>query len=162
MKLFRNQTAKSAVSVLATIATLVSTLAPVSASPAQAESTARSMILKLVAVGYTPTPITINTLNGGSTTDHYLRVEPGLDYAVTVGGDSDALNIDLIVYDEFGQEVLRDYRLDKNAGITFRSTYSGQVKVTIIMRQARTIGSYCLIQSSRPGLRLNMPDSKAP
>ncbi len=132
------------------------------ASPAQAESIARTMTRKLVADGYAVTPIAFDTLGSGQTATHYLRVEPGVDYAVTIGGDTEALNLDLVIYDEFGQEVIRDYRLSQLAGATFRSTYAGQVKVIVIMKQARTLGSYCLLQSSRTGLRLPMPAPSAP
>jgi hypothetical protein len=161
MNLFRNETVKKLTCSFLALATFCSTNTSW-ASPAQSESIARRMAIRLAAEGYAVTPVAMDVLGAGQTANHYLRVEPGVDYAITVGGDTDALNIDLIIYDEFGQEMIRDTRLSSLAGATFRSTYAGQVKVIVIMRQARTLGAYCLMQSSRTGLRLNFPAPGTP
>lgn len=158
MKPFRNELFKKITCALVAAATF-SCSTSLWASPAQAEQIARRMAMRLAAEGYAVTPISFDILGSGQTANHYLRVEAGVDYAITVGGDADALNIDLMIFDEYGQVVIEDKRLSALAGATFRSTYSGQVKVIVIMRQARTLGSYCLLQSSRTGLRLNFPNS---
>ena len=72
-------------------------------------------------------------------TFHLVR---GNDYTIVGVCDTDCTDVDLIVTDEDGYEIVRDTLVDDHPIVSFRPNYTGTFEVEVKMYQCN-VNSYC-------------------
>ena len=132
-------------------------LAPVSADPAEAEDIAYQMAKTYTDKSFNMTPTDQWGLAGsGYTTQFLLPVNRGVDYVFLTGTDSMAKDVDIYVYDEVGGLILDDRRRNRNAGVQFRSSYNGSVRVLLHMANAEGVASWSVLVGRRGSKNANV------
>lgn len=128
------------VAMLAFIAVL---LPPVNMHASQQEATnvAYRALNIIGAYGFTPMDYyNYGSLNQGQKYTFRKYFYYGNDYIAAAGGCSSADDIDLVIYDPYGNEVDRDSDSNQAAAVSFRANYSGYYYVQIIMYEASATG----------------------
>ena len=78
-----------------------------------------------------------------------LEVKKGLDYCILVGGDANAKDVDLYVFDELDNVWKHDERDDKDAGVEHSANYTGILKVYVHMKRANGLASFSVLAGRR-------------
>jgi hypothetical protein len=118
--------------------------------PATAEDDCYKMAVYYRDRGYAMTPTNYTGLGGsGHTVKYSIPVSKGLDYVFLVGRDGNARDIDIYVYDEVGNLILKDVRADSRAGIKFRSAYNGTAFAYVHMARASGLAAYAVMVGRR-------------
>ncbi len=100
--------------------------------------------------GYNVSPTGISGhLFAGEYYNVRVTVKKGVDYAILVGGDYEAKDIDLYVFDEEGNEWKHDNRPEKDAGVEATASYNGYLDVYIHMRRASGLASFSVLAGRR-------------
>lgn len=81
------------------------------------------------------------TLSAGESTRHEVYVSSGRHYFAAGVCDNDCSDVDLAVYDQYGNSVGSDTEADDFPLVPFRASYTGTYTVEIRMYQCST--SYC-------------------
>jgi hypothetical protein len=131
-------------------AILVLTIQPAVGDPAEAEDVAYRMAKTYIDRSFVIAPTDNFGLIGQGGVVHFLvPVNRGLDYVFLAGTDAMAKDVDIYVYDEVGGLILDDRRVQKNAGVQFRSSYNGTANVYLHMARAEGIASWCVLVGRR-------------
>lgn len=141
--------------------------------PATAEDDCYKMAVYYRDRGYAMTPTNYGGLGGsGHTVKYTIPVSKGLDYVFLVGRDGNARDIDIYVYDEVGNLILKDVRADSRAGVKFRSAYNGSVYAYVHLARASGLAAYSVMVGRRgndkgdggaaadPGTAVPAPETK--
>jgi hypothetical protein len=124
--------------------------ATVKADPREAEDIAYRMATSYVAKGFSMAPTdNSGVLGAGQAVRFLIPVTKGLDYVFLAGGDQNARDIDVYVYDEVGNLILDDRRPNKYAGVQFRAAYNGTTIVYLHMAKADGLGCYYVLVGRR-------------
>jgi hypothetical protein len=78
-----------------------------------------------------------------------LEVKKGLDYCILVGGDANAQDVDLYVFDELDNVWKHDERDAKDAGVEHTANYTGILKVYVHMKRSNGLGSFSVLAGRR-------------
>ena len=120
------------------------------ADPATADDDCYKMAIHYTQTGFAMTPTNYTSTGGsGHTVKYNIPVSRGLDYVFLVGRDSHASDIDIYVYSEVGNLILKDTRPDSRAGVKFRSDYNGTVIVYVHLARARGLASFSVMVGRR-------------
>ena len=147
-------------SIAATFATFGSLATIAGASPAGAENDAYEMAVRQTQAGFTIYPGASGNLQANEKVRLLMPVTSGVTYTFLVGVDERVGDVDLYVFDEQGNEILVDDRLDRRAGTKFVATYTGTAEVFVLMNRTRVnrstgkqhgIASWALLVGTRGG-----------
>lgn len=89
------------------------------------------------------------TLSAGESIRHEVYVSSGRNYFASGVCDNDCSDIDLAIYDKFGNEVGADTQADDFPLVPFRASYTGTYYVEVRMWQCST--SYCYYRTATFG-----------
>ena len=104
-----------------------------SASPAEAADRAFEMAMKYSGMGYYIAPSKEGHAGFATTLEFTVPVNRGLDYVFILAGDRYALDVDVWIESETGNDIVKDTRKIDNglAGVRWRSDYNGSVTVVV-------------------------------
>ena len=120
------------------------------ADPASADDDCYKMAVHYTQTGYAMTPTNYTSTGGsGLTVKYNIPVSRGLDYVFLVGRDSYVRDIDLYVYSEVGNLIIKDTRPDSRAGVKFRADYNGTVIVYVHLARATGLASFSVMVGRR-------------
>jgi hypothetical protein len=120
------------------------------ADPATADDACYKMAVRYTQLGFAMTPTNYTSTGGsGHTVKYNIPVSRGLDYVFLVGGDLSAKDIDIYVYSEVGNLILKDVRSDSRAGVKFRSDYNGTVIAYVHLARASGLASFSVMVGRR-------------
>ena len=121
--------------------------------PYEAEEIAYRMAMKQGARGYLVAPVQSDVATQGQIIKVAIPVTAGLDYVVLVGGDNNAQNIDVILMSEQKTRIKADKRSPrsggKDAGVRWRSTYSGTAYAYVQIISAYDLAAYAVLVGKR-------------
>lgn len=146
---------KKLVSLLTLLAVFSTVMAPFSARADIQDARDKSYLIALSskALGFNVSPTGISGhLFEGQYYNVRVTVKKGVDYVILVGGDMNARDIDLYVFDEEGNTWQVDRRIDKkgaSAGVQNTASYSGYLDVYIHMRRASGLASFSVLAGRR-------------
>ena len=113
-------------------------------------------------LGFAMTPTNYTSMGGtGHTVKYNIPVSRGVDYVFLVGHDKAAKDIDIYVYSEVGNLILKDTRSDSHAGIKFRSDYNGTVIAYVHLARANGLAAFS-VMIGRRGEEKSAPAAAAP
>ncbi len=119
--------------------------------PSKAQDDAYSMGVYYSARGFSMLP-SIDGVDGtGSKISFLIPVTKGIDYVFLAGRDVYMRDLDIYVYDETNALIIKDRRSTSRAGVRFRASYSGTVKVILHVARARGLGAWSVIIGRRGG-----------
>jgi hypothetical protein len=72
-------------------------------------------------------------MNQGGEDSYDFNLEKGMKYTITAVGDKDSNDIDLVLYDENGHEVSRDYKNDGVPVVEVTPRWSGSFSLKVKM-----------------------------
>ncbi|MBT8043642.1 MAG: hypothetical protein KJO79_01725 [Verrucomicrobiae bacterium] len=117
--------------------------------PAKATDDAYSMGVYYSARGFSVLP-SIDGVDGtGSKISFLIPVTKGIDYVFLAGRDTYMRDLDIYVYDESNALLIKDRRSTSRAGVRFRSSYTGTVKVILHVARANGLGAWSVIVGRR-------------
>lgn len=120
------------------------------ADPASADDDCYKLAVHYTQLGFAMTPSNYTSTGGsGHTVKYNIPVNRGLDYVFLVGGDSSARDIDIYVYSEVGNLILKDVRSESRAGVKFRSDYNGTVIAYVHLARASGLASFSVMVGRR-------------
>ena len=120
------------------------------ADPTSADDDCYKMAVHYTQTGFAMTPTNYSSIGGsGHTVKYNLPVNRGLDYVFLVGKDSHARDLDIYVYSEVGNLIIKDTRADARAGVKFRSDYNGTVIVYVHLARATGLASFSVMVGRR-------------
>ena len=120
------------------------------ADPTSADDDCYKMAVHYTQTGYAMTPTNYTSTGGsGLTVKYNIPVSRGLDYVFLVGRDSYVRDIDLYVYSEVGNLIIKDTRPDSRAGVKFRADYNGTVIVYVHLARATGLASFSVMVGRR-------------
>ena len=120
------------------------------ADPATADDICYKMAVHYTQLGFAMTPTNYTSPGGsGHTVKYNIPVSRGLDYVFLVGGDLSAKDIDIYVYSEVGNLILKDTRPESRAGVKFRADYNGTVVVYVHLARASGLASFSVMVGRR-------------
>lgn len=100
--------------------------------------------------GYAVADVDINGhLFQGEYYNFQIDVVKGVDYAFLVGGDINARDIDLYIFDEEGNEWQHDRTNRIDAGVEKRASYTGRLDVYIHMNLSDKLASFSVLVGYR-------------
>jgi hypothetical protein len=140
---------------LASLITLLALLCTLSPAPLRADiqdARDRSYIIALSSKrrGFNVSPTGISGhLFAGEYYNVRVTVKKGVDYAILVGGDINARDIDLYIFDEEGNTWQNDTRSLRDAAVEETASYSGYLDVYIHMRKANGLASFSVLAGRR-------------
>ena len=119
--------------LLASVALAALTPSTTKASPAEAADRAFEMAMKYSAQQFYITPSKEGHAGFATTLEFTIPVNRGLDYIFILAGDRYALDVDVWVESETGNDIVKDVRKVDNglAAVKWRSDYNGSVTVVI-------------------------------
>ena len=130
------------------------------ASPAGAENDAYEMAVRQTQAGFTIYPGSTGSMQANEKTRLLMPVTAGVTYTFLSGVDERVADVDLYVFDEQGNEILVDDRLDRRAGTKFLATNTGTAEVYVLMNATRVnrvtgkmhgMASWALLVGTRGG-----------
>jgi hypothetical protein len=137
---------------LFTLLALLCTLTPLPVHADIQDARDRSYLIALSSKrrGFNVSPTGISGhLFAGEYYNVRVTVKKGVDYAILVGGDINARDIDLYVFDEEGNVWMHDTRPQKDAAVEKTASYSGYLDVYIHMRKASGLASFSVLAGRR-------------
>ena len=137
---------------LITLLALCMTLTPLSLRADIQDARDRSYIIALSSKrrGFNVSPTGISGhLFAGEYYNVRVTVKKGVDYAILVGGDINAKDIDLYIFDEEGNTWQNDTRSLQDAAVEETASYSGYLDVYIHMRKASGLASFSVLAGRR-------------
>jgi hypothetical protein len=87
----------------------------------------------------------------GASTSFRQELVAGNTYEIWGGGDDDATDLDLAVYDPDGQRIVVDEDPDATPGVRFRATRRGYYTIRLALAGSRAKGSFCAMAILRDG-----------
>ena len=99
--------------------------------------------------GYSVFPAVNGVDVTGAMKEFVVSVHKGTEYAILVGHNKDVMDVDVFVFDEGGQLIAFDRRNLSRAGVKFRASFTGNVRVRIRVAQANCFGAWSCICLSR-------------
>ncbi len=140
---------KTLVTILACAAALVT--AAQAQDPTKSTDDAYSMGVYYSQRGFSMLP-SIDGVDGtGSKISFIVPVSKGIDYTFLAGRDTYIRDMDIYVYDESNGLIIKDRRSNSRAGVRFRSSYTGTVKVILHIARANGLGAWSVIIGRRGG-----------
>jgi len=119
--------------------------------PSKATDDAYSMGVYYSARGFSVLP-SIDGVDGtGSKISFLIPVTKGIDYVFLAGRDTYMRDLDIYVYDESNALLIKDRRSTSRAGVRFRSSYTGTVRVILHVARANGLGAWSVIVGRRGG-----------
>ncbi len=137
---------------LITLLALCFTLSPLPLHADIQDARDRSYIIALSSKrrGFNVSPTGISGhLFAGEYYNVRVTVKKGVDYAILVGGDINAKDIDLYIFDEEGNTWQNDTRSLQDAAVEETASYSGYLDVYIHMRKATGLASFSVLAGRR-------------
>ncbi|MFK7909498.1 MAG: hypothetical protein AB8F34_02740 [Akkermansiaceae bacterium] len=119
--------------------------------PSKATDDAYSMGVYYSARGFSMLPSIDGVDGSGSKISFLIPVTRGIDYVFLAGRDRYMRDLDIYVYDESNALLIKDRRSTSRAGVRFRSSYSGTVKVVLHVARANGLGAWSVIIGRRGG-----------
>jgi hypothetical protein len=110
-----------------------------------AQSNAAVLALALKADGWTFKNEDYGTLYAGESTTRYTNLYYGLQYAFTVTGDDQAIDIDIKIYDQYYNLIISDTRSNKEAIVEFSPSFTGTYYIKIEMHSASGLAYWYLV-----------------
>lgn len=138
------------------------------ADPTVANDDAYSMSVYYAARQFNMLPAIDGVDGRGAKIEFLIPVTKGIDYVFLAGRDRFIQDLDIYVYDEGNGLIKGDRRPDKRAGVRFRASYNGTVKVILHVARADGLGAWSVIVGRRggasiqplaPGSQLGAPGS---
>ena len=140
---------KTLVTILACAAALVTSAQ--AQDPTKSTDDAYSMGVYYSQRGFQMLP-SIDGVDGtGAKISFLVPVSKGIDYTFLAGRDAYIKDLDIYVYDESNGLILKDRRSSSRAGVRFRSSYTGTVKVILHVARANGLGAWSVIIGRRGG-----------
>ena len=131
------------------------------ADPTTADDDCYKLADHYTRLGFAMTPSNYTSTGGsGHTVKYNIPISRGLDYVFLVGADLSARDIDIYVYSEVGNLILKDVRPDRHAGVKFRADYNGTVIAYVHLARASGLASFSVMVGRR-GAEKGSPDSVA-
>lgn len=119
--------------------------------PTKSTDDAYSMGVYYSQRGFSMLP-SIDGVDGtGSKISFLVPVSKGIDYVFLAGRDRYIRDLDIYVYDETNALILKDRRSSSRAGVRFRASYTGTVKVILHVARANGLGAWSVIIGRRGG-----------
>jgi len=119
--------------------------------PTKSTDDAYSMGVHYSQRGFSMLP-SIDGVDGtGSKISFLVPVTKGIDYVFLAGRDVYIKDLDIYVYDESNGLILKDRRSSSRAGVRFRASYTGTVKVILHVARANGLGAWSVIIGRRGG-----------
>jgi len=84
-------------------------------------------------------------LRNGQRVDETFQLQAGKRYAFIAGGDDDARDVDLYLYDSGGRLVGKDTDRTASAVVAFQPRVSGRYRVVLTLPSSRTNESFCAL-----------------
>lgn len=139
-----------------TIVTMVSCLAVLTSAanaqdPTKSTDDAYSMGVYYSQRGFSMLPSIDGVDGSGAKISFLVPVSKGIDYVFLAGRDVYIRDLDIYVYDESNGLILKDRRSSSRAGVRFRSSYTGTVKVILHVARAQGLGAWSVIIGRRGG-----------
>ena len=119
--------------------------------PSKATDDAYSMGVYYSARGYNVLPSIDGVDGSGSKISFLIPVSKGIDYVFLAGRDAYMRDLDIYVYDEANALLVKDRRSTSRAGVSFRSSFTGTVKVILHVARANGLGAWSVIVGRRGG-----------
>lgn len=120
-------------------------------NPVDANDDAYSMGVYYAQRGFQMLP-SIDGVDGtGAKISFLVPVTKGIDYTFLAGRDKYIKDLDIFVYDENNALILNDRRSKSRAGVRFRSSYTGTVKVILWVARSNGLGAWSVIVGRRGG-----------
>ena len=119
--------------------------------PSKATDDAYSMGVYYSARGFSMLPSIDGVDGSGSKISFLIPVTRGIDYVFLAGRDVYMRDLDIYVYDESNALLIKDRRSTSRAGVRFRATYTGTVKVILHVARANGLGAWSVIIGRRGG-----------
>jgi len=140
---------KTLIAILACAAALLTSAQ--AQDPTKSTDDAYSMGVHYSQRGFSMLP-SIDGVDGtGSKISFLVPVSKGIDYVFLAGRDTYIKDLDIYVYDESNGLILKDRRSSSRAGVRFRSSYTGTVKVILHVARANGLGAWSVIIGRRGG-----------
>ena len=117
--------------------------------PAKSTDDAYSMGVYYAARYFKMLPSIDGVDGSGSKISFLVPVSKGVDYVFLAGRDRYIRDLDIYVYDESNALLLKDRRSTSRAGVRFRSSYTGTVKVILHVARAQGLGAWSVIIGRR-------------
>lgn len=117
--------------------------------PSKATDDAYSMGVYYSARGFSVLPSIDGVDGSGSKISFLIPVTKGLDYVFLAGRDAYMRDLDIYVYDESNALLIKDRRSTSRAGVRFRSSYTGTVRVILHVARANGLGAWSVIVGRR-------------
>jgi len=119
--------------------------------PSKATDDAYSMGVYYSARGFSVLPSIDGVDGSGSKISFLIPVTKGIDYVFLAGRDTYMRDLDIYVYDEGNALLIKDRRSTSRAGVRFRSSYTGTVRVILHVARANGLGAWSVIVGRRGG-----------
>ena len=139
------------------------------ADPTSADDDCYKIAGYYAGIGFAMTPTNYTSMGGtGHTVKYNIPVSRGVDYVFLVGHDKAAKDVDLYVYSEVGNLILKDTRPDSHAGVKFRADYNGTVIAYVHLVRTTGLAAFSVMIGRRgeeiSGVRgeENQPAATAP
>lgn len=117
--------------------------------PAKATDDAYSMGVYYAARYFQMLPSIDGVDGAGAKISFLVPVTKGIDYVFLAGRDKYMRDLDIYVYDESNALLLKDRRSTSRAGVRFRASYTGTVKVILHVARANGLGAWSVIIGRR-------------
>lgn len=140
---------KTLVTILVCAAALVTSAQ--AQDPTKSTDDAYSMGVHYSQRGFSMLPSIDGVDGSGAKIEFLVPVTKGIDYVFLCGVDAFMRDVDIYVYDESSGLILKDRRSTKRAGVRFRSSYTGTVKVILHVARANGLGAWSVIIGRRGG-----------
>ena len=121
------------------------------ADPTVASDDAYSMSVYYAARQFNMLPAIDGVDGRGAKIEFLIPVTKGIDYVFLAGRDRFIQDLDIYVYDEGNGLIKGDRRPDTRAGVRFRASYNGTVKVILHVARADGLGAWAVIVGRRGG-----------
>lgn len=121
------------------------------ADPTVANDDAYSMSVYYAARQFNMLPAIDGVDGSGAKIEFLIPVTKGIDYVFLAGRDRFIKDLDIYVYDEGNGLIKGDRRPDTRAGVRFRASYNGTVKVILHVARADGLGAWSVIVGRRGG-----------
>ena len=119
--------------------------------PSKSTDDAYSMGVYYSQRGFSMLPSIDGVDGSGAKISFLVPVSKGIDYVFLAGRDVYIRDLDIYVYDESSGLILKDRRSSSRAGVRFRSSYTGTVKVILHVARAQGLGAWSVIIGRRGG-----------
>jgi hypothetical protein len=87
----------------------------------------------------------------GAKISFLVPITKGIDYVFLAGRDEYIKDLDIYIYDETNALILKDRRSSSRAGVKFRASYTGTVRVILHVAKANGLGAWSVIVGRRGG-----------